>query len=584
MIVLKDNSSDDANGYSVPRYPTGGWRRPEEHEDLREDRLGDGKDMASWAGQPSIKGSTESMRMALLTISLIGIQFTWGVEMTYCTPYLLALGLTKTRTSLVWIAGPLSGLIMQPIVGVIADQSKSKFGRRRPFMVIASIIVTISLIAMAWAKELVGAFVSDEEKAKTWTIVVAVFSIYAVDFAINAIQSCGRSLIVDTLPIPKQQLGSAWASRMVAVGHLVGYAAGTIDLVSIFGKGMGDTQLKKLVLIACFILMFTVGVSSWAVTERVLISGKTSDATTSGVKVVRKIIKTIMHLPPRIQAICWAQFWAWIGWFPFLFYGSTWVGETYFRYDAPVDVKQSEDALGDVGRMGSMALVVFSMVTFAGAFLLPFFVRSPEEDNFTPRPPSSIAKLVKLVTKHKPDLLTAWFIGHFMFAGAMILAPLASSFRFATALVAFCGLPWVLGSWAPFAFLGIEVNRLSSGAQPTSYRRLSNARRSDSFELLRPSSASLLHRSGDEDIASTGELSGIYFGILNIYTTLPQFVGTFISLIVFSVLEPGKSPELAGGEGGEVKKERVNGIAVCLFIGALSTLGAAYATRRLRYL
>jgi solute carrier family 45 protein 1/2/4 len=64
---------------------------------------------------------------------------------------------------------------------------------------------------------------------------------------------------------------------------------------------------------------------------------------------------------------------------------------------------------------------------------------------------------------------------------------------------------------------------------------------------------------------------------------LPQFVGTFISLIVFSILEPGKSPELAEG-GGEVKKEGVNGIAVCLFIGAVSTLGAAYATRRLRYL
>lgn len=61
-------------------------------------------------------------------------------------------------------------------------------------------------------------------------------------------------------------------------------------------------------------------------------------------------------------------------------------------------------------------------------------------------------------------------------------------------------------------------------------------------------------------------------------------MGTFISLIVFSVLEPGKSPELAGGDAGEVKKEGVNGIAICLFIGALSTLGAAYATSRLRYL
>lgn len=307
-------------------------------------------------------------------------------------------------------------------------------------MVGGSIIVFLSLITMAWAKEIVELFIQGTETAKTCTIVVAVLSIYVVDFAINAVQSCGRSLIVDTLPIPKQQLGSAWASRMVAVGHLVGYAAGTIDLVAIFGKSMGETQLKKLVLLAGTSLMATVGLTAWAVNERILVSSRGTDATNGGIKIVRKIIKTTMHLPPRIQAICWAQFWAWIGWFPFLFYSSTWVGETYFRYDAPADVKQSEDALGDIGRIGSMALVVFSMVTFAGAFLLPFLVRSPEEDHFTPRPPRGIAKFLKGISKKKPDLLTAWFAGHFMFAGAMILAPLAASFRSATILVAFCGL------------------------------------------------------------------------------------------------------------------------------------------------
>lgn len=43
-------------------------------------------DMASWVGQPAIKGSTDSMRMALLTLSLIGLQFTWGIEMTCMLP------------------------------------------------------------------------------------------------------------------------------------------------------------------------------------------------------------------------------------------------------------------------------------------------------------------------------------------------------------------------------------------------------------------------------------------------------------------------------------------------------------------
>jgi len=233
-----------------------------------------------------------------------------------------------------------------------------------------------------------------------------------------------------------------------------------------------------------------------------------------------------------------------------------------------------------------MSLVVFSLVTFMGAFFLPLFIKSPEKEGFTHRPPASIAGIITKINKYKPDLLTAWFAGHFMFSGAMILAPFAASFRFATTLVAFCGLPWVLASWAPYAFLGIEVNRLGeSGSAGSAYRRLSL---DDSIELERPSSPSLLRLEHipDDSVASTGELSGIYFGILNIYTTLPQFVGTFISMIVFSIFEPGKSPELAHDAHPDEHHgtDGPNAIAVCLFIGALSTLGAAYATRKLKFI
>lgn len=306
-------------------------------------------------------------------------------------------------------------------------------------MVLGSFLVAVLLFTMGWSKEIVDLFVSDVELAKTCTLILAIFSIYAVDFAINVVQSCSRSLIVDTLPIPKQQLGSAWASRMVAVGHLIGYAAGTVDLVSIFGPSMGDTQFKKLIIIAALALIFTQGVTSWAVTERVLIIEKGSNRV-GGMQMIKQIFRMTMQLPPRIQAICWAQFWSWIGWFPFLFYNSTWVGETYYRYDAPHDVKESKDALGDIGRIGSQALVVFSIVTFSGAFILPLLIKSPDEEGFTPRPPSSIADTISKLNKSKPDLLTGWFIGHLMFSCAMILAPFAHSFRFATVLVACCGL------------------------------------------------------------------------------------------------------------------------------------------------
>lgn len=155
--------------------------------------------------------------------------------------------------------------------------------------------------------------------------------------------------------------------------------------------------------------------------------------------------------------------------------------------------------------------------------------------------------------------------------------------------------PWALACWAPFAFMGIEVNRLTAPntilANGSSYRRLSM--NDNDFSSPTPSPTLLRLNHLDRDIddsadASTGETAGIYLGILNLFTTLPQFVGTFISMIVFSIFEPGKSPELhkdpgQKGMGTPIKpKDGPNAIAICLFIGALSAVGAAYATSRMK--
>jgi solute carrier family 45, member 1/2/4 len=64
----------------------------------------------------------------------------------------------------VWIAGPLSGLVMQPIVGIITDRSRSKWGRRRPFMIGGAIVVAICLLLLGWTTEVVGSVVHDVEQ------------------------------------------------------------------------------------------------------------------------------------------------------------------------------------------------------------------------------------------------------------------------------------------------------------------------------------------------------------------------------------------------------------------------------------
>lgn len=95
--------------------------------------------------------------------------------------------------------------------------------------------------------------------------------------------------------------------------------------------------------------------------------------------------------------------------------------------------------------------------------------------------------------------------------------------------------------------------------------------------------------SEDDESTSTGELAGIYLGVLNVYTTLPQFLGTFISWIVFSLLEPAHKPptgetadEKDGAQWMDLNPEGPNAIGVCLFIGAVSAMIAIEATRRMR--
>jgi hypothetical protein len=81
------------------------------------------------------------------------------VELGYGTPYLLSLGIPKTLTPLVWLAGPLSGLIIQPVVGVFSDSLDWKMGRRRPFILIGAALTVMSMYMVAYAKEIAQTFV-----------------------------------------------------------------------------------------------------------------------------------------------------------------------------------------------------------------------------------------------------------------------------------------------------------------------------------------------------------------------------------------------------------------------------------------
>ena len=160
--------------------------------------------------------------------------------------------------------------------------------------------------------------------------------------------------------------------------------------------------------------------------------------------------------------------------------------------------------------------------------------------------------------------------------------------------------------WAPLAIMGEEINKLSASASsPASYPG-SAENSAVEMSLLsddplsrpeEPLSHTYKNQHSDPDADEDG-MAGIYLGIHNIFATIPQFLATFVSMIVFHILEPGQSPELANGEApsspaaaaedngektpGGWASSGISGTAVCLAIGAVFQLAAAAQSFRMR--
>ncbi|KAG5361693.1 General alpha-glucoside permease [Yarrowia sp. C11] len=472
-------------------------------------------------------------RLFILTLTIAGLQFTWGVEMSYVNVYLLSLGMSKSSVSLVWAMGPLAGLVTQPVVGLLSDSCSSRYGRRRPFMIVGSVFVCLSLVTMAWAAELSPVlFFLDESVA---TRVIAILSVFVTDFSINTVQACCRALIVDILPASLQQAGNGWAARQTAVGHLIGYFLGFLNLVEITHGWIGDTQLKCLCIVSSAALVVTVGATSMLTREQVLVKSEQHENVTlkSVVShtcgIFTSIFKTATTLPPRMKRIVSVQFFAWYGWFSFLYYSSTWVGEVYQRQHGQVG--DDEDNVGRVGRIGSMSLTVFSIVSLVASFVMPFLATNT-------------------LLRYKPRLTSIWTGAHLVFSLAMFCTLYVGSVGAATAVVGLCGYSWAITTWAPFALMGEEIHRLEDPPLPI----FQGTEETDSLGATPRTPSDSKH-------------TGVYLGIHNIAISAPQFLCTFVSSFVFFLFE-------GEGDGGHA-------IAVTFQLGGVMTLVAAYLSTAL---
>ncbi|KAF4816986.1 General alpha-glucoside permease [Colletotrichum siamense] len=522
--------------------------------------------------------------LILLTISIGGLQIAWSVELSNGSPYLLSLGLSKSLMALVWIAGPLTGTLVQPYVGMLSDNCRLPWGKRKPFMVGGAIATMVSLMFLAWTREIVGGFLGifgadpESQGVKTAIICVAVVGIYVLDFAINTVQAAIRAFIVDCAPAHQQEAANAMASRITGFGNIVGYIAGYIDLPK-YVWFLGDTQFKVLCAIASIALASTILVSTTLIHERdPRLEGPPAQSKAGVLPFFGKIFTSIKRLPPQVMRVCQVQFCAWVGFFPLLFYTSSYIGEIYvepFLEKNPHMAPEELDKLYEQAtRVGTFALLINSIVSLATNVFLPFFI-APTYDSHPVLcdVPGETHAAPKDFDIEKPSFLDrlqipgftlkrAWFMSLWLFAGAMFCTVIVRTVEAATALIGLVGITWAMTLWAPWAIISAEISRRDAVLRARQ-RHLSPSRRSDG-----PASPSLNSiADSDRSVLSEGEetdQAGVILGIHNMAIAAPQIIATVGSSIIFKIWQKPR------GTPGD------HSMAIVLALGGIAVLVSSF--------
>ncbi|KAL8739343.1 MAG: hypothetical protein Q9181_000074 [Wetmoreana brouardii] len=393
-----------------------------------------------------------------------------------------------------------------------------------------------------------------------------------------------RAFIVDNAPTHQQEDANAWAGVILGIGSVLGYLSGYVNLPKIM-PFFGNTQFKVLSVITCIALGGTVFISCVFITERdPRHDGPPPTEELGVIAFFKQIYRSARRLSPQIRKVCEVQFFNWIGWFPFLFYITTYIGQLHvnpiFRAHPDMPPKEVDENWEAATRVGSFALLIFAITSFSSNMILPFLVvptyRAPplkpttsfhsstslhrsgnhhstpsgtplpmsaSMTSFFPPPPdeathSRLTRLLSLVQIPWLTLRRAWLLSHLLFALCMALTFFITTPLAGTILAGVVGVSWALSLWAPFALISAEISKRDATARKTG---------------------------GVND-----DQAGVVLGLHNVAISAPQILATLVSSAIFRIAQKPR------GEAGD------DSVGWVLRFGGVAALVAAYMTSRLR--
>jgi maltose/moltooligosaccharide transporter len=300
-----------------------------------------------------------------MSFGFLGIQFGWGLQMANMSAIYEYLGARADQIPILWLAAPLTGLIIQPIIGHASDRTWTRLGRRRPYFLVGAILSSLALILMPNSSAL-------------W---MAAGLLWILDASINISMEPFRAFVADLLPEEQRTRGFAMQSLFIGLGAVVASALPWL-MTNLFGVKAGTSAEQAIPTTVRF--SFYIGAAAffgavlWTIVSTPEYPPEDPEgfrrmkAEQSGLgKNVGEILKSIAGMPRTMKQLAWVQICTWLGLFCMWLYFPVAVARNVFG--AP---DQNSPVYGAGVEWAGICFAAYSVVCFAFSFVLPAVARA----------------------------------------------------------------------------------------------------------------------------------------------------------------------------------------------------------------
>ena len=301
-------------------------------------------------------------------LGFFGLQFAWQMRIILSGPVTEALGASPLIFGLIWLAGPVTGIVVQPIIGALSDVTQTPFGRRIPYLMGGAILAAIGLFLLPRSGDIAALF---GESAPVWLgLIIAAIMIWVIDACVNAAQGPYRALIPDNIPKEQHALANSYLSFAIGLGSVI--AAGTAPFLKIvFKYDMSINAQFTMAGLAFFLAMLW---TCLTIKERKI----KSEAEKENIKKEEKSsfiqnVKDFFKISPEVGKICTMQFFSWIGLMSMMIFFTQYAVHTVFGVP---DLNLSP-GVKDAYANEMVAGQYFSSICFAVFNLICFVVAIP---------------------------------------------------------------------------------------------------------------------------------------------------------------------------------------------------------------